>query len=411
MYARLHARVGSESGNVEPESRDQVTGLLTGVKIIDLTANMSGPFATMILAEQGADVVKVEPPGGEIIRRIGTGRGGMSVYFENLNHGKRSIVVDLNAPAGRDVIRRLASTADVVIQNFRPGVIERMGLGPTDLSSSNPQLIYLSISGYGRVGPLADTPAYDHVVQAMSGIAALQEITKEGAPSLVRQGLVDKTTGMAAAQAVTAALLRRCISGAGGSLEISMLDVALHFLWPDGMMNNTCASPTDVQPPISRGFRLTETADGHVSIITVTDRQWSGLLDALCISDPLEGGPESRLRSGGLVMREVGNRLRAMTTDEVTSLLRDHEVPCMPVVPLNEVAVQEQVRAAETLIQRDHPVLGPIVGPRSPVRIIDQEPVVPSAAPLPGAHTEEVLRESGFSSEEIASLRAEALIN
>ena len=387
-----------------------MTELLTGVKIVDLTANMSNLYATMILAEQGADVVKVEPPGGEIIRRIGTGRGGMSVYFENLNHGKRSIVVGLHAPAGPDVIRRLASTADVVIQNFRPGVIERMGLVLTDLCAPNPRLIYLSISGYGRV-VLADTPAYDHVVQAMSGMAALQEITKDGAPSLVRQGLVDKTTGMAAAQAVTAALLRRCMSGVGSSLEISMLDVALHFLWPDGMMNNTCTSPVDVQPPISRGFRLTETADGHVAIITVTDRQWSGLLAALGISDPLEEGPESRLRSGGLVMREVGSRLRAMTTDEVTSLLRNHEVPCMPVVPLDEVAAHEQVRAAGTLIERHHPVLGSIVGPRSPVRIGDQEPVVPSAAPLPGAHTEEVLRENGFSSEEIASLRAGGLIN
>ena len=154
-------------------------------------------------------------------------------------------------------------------------------------------------------------------------MAALQEITKDGAPSLVRQGLVDKTTGMVAAQAITAALLRRCMSGAGSSLEISMLDVALHFLWPDGMMNNTCANPADMQPPIARGFRLTETADGHVSIITVTDRQWSGLLAALCISDPLDEGPESRLRSGGQVMREVGNRLRAMTTDEVTSLFTE----------------------------------------------------------------------------------------
>src|SRR5262245_29575380 len=149
-------------------------GPLAGTRVIDLTSNMSGPLATMVLAEQGADVVKVEPLAGDLIRTVGTGSNGMSAYYANLNRGKRSIAVDLSTTAGTELVRRLASTADVFVQNFRPGVVERMGLGPDDLMPDNERLIYGSISGFGPQGPLATQPAYDHVVQAMSGFATLQ---------------------------------------------------------------------------------------------------------------------------------------------------------------------------------------------------------------------------------------------
>src|SRR6476646_7756822 len=166
---------------------------LAGIRIIDLTTNMSGPLATMVLADQGADVVKVEPPTGDAIRTVGTGHGGMSAYFANNNRGKRSIAIDLTTDAGRDVVRRLTANADVFAQNFRPGVIDRLGLSVESLQAENSRLVCASISGFGSTGPLADAPAYDHVVQALSGFAAIQTAgTTE--PSMVRHGVIDKAT-------------------------------------------------------------------------------------------------------------------------------------------------------------------------------------------------------------------------
>src|SRR4051794_25638736 len=166
---------------------------LAGVRIIDLTSNMSGPLATMVLADQGADVVKIEPPSGDAIRTVGSGHEGMSAYFANNNRGKRSIAIDLSTETGRDIVRRLVAGADVFAQNFRPGVIERLGLDAASLMASNPRLVYASISGFGTDGPLADAPAYDHVVQALSGFAAIQSAgTSE--PSMVRHGVIDKAT-------------------------------------------------------------------------------------------------------------------------------------------------------------------------------------------------------------------------
>ena len=187
---------------------------LAGIRIIDLTTNMSGPLATMVLADQGADVVKVEPPAGDAIRTVGTGHAGMSAYFANNNRGKRSIAIDLTKDAGRDVVRRLTADADVFAQNFRPGVVDRLGLSAQSLQAENPRLVYASISGFGTAGPLADAPAYDHVVQALSGFAAIQTAgTTE--PSMVRHGVIDKATAYTLAQAITAALFQRERTGQG----------------------------------------------------------------------------------------------------------------------------------------------------------------------------------------------------
>src|SRR5690242_3782985 len=193
---------------------------LAGIRIIDLTTNMSGPLATMMLADQGADVVKVEAPAGDAIRAVGTGHDGMSAYFANNNRGKRSIAVDLSNDAGRDLVRRLAADADVFAQNFRPGVVERRGLGADVLMAANPRLVYASISGFGTTGPLADAPAYDHVVQALSGYAAIQS-AGGGEPSMVRHGVIDKATAYALAQAVTAALFQRERTGRGTRIDVS----------------------------------------------------------------------------------------------------------------------------------------------------------------------------------------------
>jgi len=212
----------------------------------------------------------------------------MSAYFANLNRGKRSIAVDLAQPDGRDLVLRLAAGADVFVQNFRPGVVERLRLGPDDVMPVNSGLVYASISGFGNSGPLAGAPAYDHVVQAVSGFAALQSDGVDEA-AMVRQGVIDKATAYSTAQAITAALLARTRSGRGTRIDVSMLDVALAFVWPDGMMNHTCVEPDEVLPPVHRSFKLTPTADGHVSLVTLTAAQWKNLVDALADGD---GGDE-----------------------------------------------------------------------------------------------------------------------
>jgi len=377
---------------------------LAGVRVVDLTTNMSGPLATMVLADQGADVVKVEPPSGDLIRTVGTGHDGMSAYFANVNRGKRSIAVDLATDEGRELVARLAADADVFVQNFRPGVVERMGLGAAPLMAANPRLVHASISGFGTSGPLGTAPAYDHVVQALSGFAALQS---EGASeaSMVRQGAIDKATAYSAAQAITAALLARVRTGRGTRVEVSMLDVAVAFLWPDGMMNHTCLAPDELLPPVSRSFRLTPTADGHVSLVTLTAAQWDGLVQAL-----LEGGgPDlsdtgARMAGGAAIMRQVRQRIASMTTAEVVERLAAADVPCAPVLGLDEIHTHEQVVASGTVRELDHAVLGPIRQPR-PAPCFDG--IAPEAvpwAPRLGQHTLEILDEAGLDPSEVTAL-------
>jgi crotonobetainyl-CoA:carnitine CoA-transferase CaiB-like acyl-CoA transferase len=386
---------------------------LAGTRVIDLTSNMSGPLATMVLADQGADVVKVEPLAGDLIRTVGTGNGGMSAYFANLNRGKRSIAVDLSTDRGADVVRRLSATADVFVQNFRPGVVERLGLDAETLMEANERLIYGSISGFGLVGPLATQPAYDHVVQALSGFAALQALSD--GPDLVRQGAIDKASAYTLAQAITAALLQRVQTGRGVRIDVSMLDVALAFVWPDGMMNHTCIDDVKVLPPVSRSFRTTPTADGHVVLVTLTPKQWDGLVAAILTDPDADTGGDlsdtgARMEGGAAIMRSVREQLRELTTDEVVRRLRDADVPCAPVRSLDEVHLDEQVAASEILEVVDHPVMGAIRQP-APAPLVDgSRPSSGAPAPEVGAHTREVLDEHGFSSADVDALLADGVI-
>lgn len=335
-------------------------GPLSGVRVLDLTMNMSGPFATMLLADQGADVLKIEPPEGDPVRSVGTGRNGMTSYFANLNRNKRSVMVDLSTSAGVELILSMARGADVFVQNYRYGVIERLGLAADRMLGVNPRLVYASITGYGTTGPMAEMPAYDHVIQALSGMAEAQsELT--GLPSMVVHGIVDKTTGYATAQAITAALYRRSATGAGVVLHVSMLDAAIELLWPDGMMNHTCLDDVDVSPPISRSFRVTPTLDGHLALVTVTTRQWNGLLRAILGREATDvGGIAERLRGGAAVMREARQAMAAMTTAEALEKLEAADVPCAPVLSRSDLTNHPQIQASGSTTVIDHQILGRI---------------------------------------------------
>ena len=401
---------------------------LAGVRIIDLTTNMSGPLATMVLAEQGADVVKVEPIAGDLIRSIGTGRGGMSAYFANLNRGKRSIGVDLATAAGRDLVLRLCDDADVFVQNFRPGVVERLGVGPDDVMARNDRLIYASISGFGTEGPLATAPAYDHVVQALAGFCALQG--DDQAASMVKQGVIDKATSYTLAQAITAALLERTRSGAGRRIDVSMLDVALAYLWPDGMMNNTVIDPEKVLPPVARSFRVTPTLDGFVALVTLTSSQWGALVEAL--ADPPDTAADTeddtgdgvtdgvdrpdftdtatRMASGAAIMREVRQKVATMATAEVVERLARANVPCAPVLGLDELHLDPQIVASGSLVEIDHPTMGAIRQPFPAARFDQAVSPLGTPAPTAGAHTREILLAAGLDDGAIDDLAAAGVI-
>jgi crotonobetainyl-CoA:carnitine CoA-transferase CaiB-like acyl-CoA transferase len=388
------------------------TAPLTGIRVVDLTSNMSGPLATMVLADQGADVVKVEPFTGDAIRSVGSGHHGMSAYFANNNRGKRSIAINLSVDEGREIVRQLVTGADVFAQNFRPGVIERLGLGADELQSADPRLIYASISGFGATGPLAGAPAYDHVVQALSGFAAIQS-AGASEPSMVRHGVIDKATAYTLAQAVTAALFDRERTGRGLRVDVSMLDVAIAFLWPDGMMDHTIDEPSSVLPPTSRSFRVSPTADGEVVLVTLTAGQWAGLTAALLDGDGDDTMTDTaeRMKGGAEVMRRVRSVLASMPTDEVVTRLRAADVAVAPVRQLGEVADDPQVVASGTVRAFDHTVLGPVHQPRAAPRFdgaaIDPTP----SAPRLGEHTDEVLREAGWSDADVAVLRADGIVS
>jgi crotonobetainyl-CoA:carnitine CoA-transferase CaiB-like acyl-CoA transferase len=389
-----------------------VTAPLAGIRVVDLTSNMSGPLATMVLADQGADVVKVEPPTGDAIRTVGTGHDGMSAYFANNNRGKRSIAINLSVEAGRDIVRRLVGGADVFAQNFRPGVIERLGLGADELQAADPRLIYASISGFGTSGPLADAPAYDHVVQALAGFAAIQSVGASE-PSMVRHGVIDKATAYTFAQAVTAALFDRERTGRGRRIDVSMLDVAIAFLWPDGMMDHTVDEPSSVLPPTSRSFRVSPTLDGQVVLVTLTAAQWAGLTAALLGDDGDDAMADTaeRMKGGAEVMRRVRSVIASMPTDEVVARLRAADVAVAPVRQLDQVAHDPQVVASGTVRAFDHAVLGPVHQPRA-APLFDGAATDPTPnAPRLGEHTDEILREAGCSDSDIETLRADGVVS
>jgi crotonobetainyl-CoA:carnitine CoA-transferase CaiB-like acyl-CoA transferase len=379
-------------------------GPLSGFRIVDLTENMAGPMATMVLGDQGADVVKVESLWGDQIRRTGSGRGGMAAYFANLNRSKRSIALDLRRPEGQAVLERLFDGADVVVHAYRPAAARKLGIDRSRVRTPERNgLVYCEIVGFGRDGPLAGRAVYDHVVQALSGFASLQSDPGTGAPSLVRQGVVDKATGLTVAQAVTAALLRRTRTGVGESIAVTMLDVALNFLWPDGMMNNTALEVTDIRPPAANTYRLTRTKDGHIALMVLTEDQWAALHPALDLEPPGERTYPERLR-------EARERLAHMPTAEAIEALTAHDVPCAPVLSLEEVPFHPQVVANEALEIFDHPVLGPIRQPVPAPRLEGMELKDLRSAPNLGEHSLQVLEECGYESAEIEALVASQVV-
>ena len=384
-------------------------GPLDGIRVIDLTSMISGPLATMMLGDQGADVLKVEAPGGgDHTRAAANRRGGMSASFLNNNRNKRSVILDLKAEAGRAALLRLAAGADVFVQNFRPGVADRIGVGEAAIRAVSPAVVYVSISGFGEAGPYAAKPVYDPLVQAVSGLATVQAGSDEERPRLVRTILPDKLTGIVAAQAIAAALFARSRTGEGQHVRLSMLEAVTAFLWASDMGSQTFVGD-DLPQQDAASFTdlIYETADAPISVAVQSDREWTALTHALGREDWLD---DPRFRTPGLRQQHINERLaltqaalRTRPASDWLDRLTAAGVPCAPVLTRTATLTHPQLVENGIVLELDHPAAGRIRAGRPAARFSATAQSIRAGAPGYGEHTAQALREAGLSEAEIAA--------
>jgi crotonobetainyl-CoA:carnitine CoA-transferase CaiB-like acyl-CoA transferase len=391
-------------------------GPLDGIKIIDCAAYITGPFATMLLADQGAEVIKIEPLGiGDVMRHLGTSRGGISTLFAGCNRGKRSLALNLREDRGLEIVHALVSEADVFVQNFRPGVAERIGIGEEKLRSLAPSLVYVSLSAFGPDGPWSGKPAFDHVVQAAAGVADVQADLETGEPRFVQNAVVDKVTALTTSQAITSALFHRARTGEGQMIELSMLSAALQFMWPDGMARDTLLGDgVNLQPALSNAYRMIELKDGHIAVAAITQDQIHGVMRAIGRPEFIED--ERFCTLNALVAnleeftRETEAAARELTVAECLANLEREDVPCAPVLATSDVVSHPQVEAQGIVEEFDHPTMGRMRSPRPAPRF--SKSTVGGARPAPalGEHGDAILAEIGINEAECADLRAKGIV-
>ena len=389
-------------------------GPLHGVRVLDLSVMISGPLAGMMLADQGADVIKVESPGiGDFMRYLGSAKGGMTGIFLNNNRGKRSLVVDLKKPEGVEVLKKLVATSDVVIQNFRPGAVERLGISYDDLNAINPDLIYVSISGYGPDGPASGQRVYDNVIQGASGLASVQVDPQTGTPSLFRTLLCDKVTSLKAAQAVTAALYARQVGHARGQhIVLAMLDAAVAFLWPDSAMDAVLLDDDATRTPtIAQNYAVTKMKDGYASIGVVSDAEFAALCEAYerpdLATDERFATMFARTANASELVPLMVQMAADRNVDEFMERAHECGVPASKIVDITELPVQPQVVNNAIFVERDHPVAGRVREPRPAARFSNTPSRVGDPAPMPGQHSDEIVTELGL---DASALRAAGII-
>ena len=388
-----------------------MAGPLSGVRVVEMTSTVSGPLAGMVLADQGADVIKVEPPMfGDTCRYLGSTRAGMGGMYAVLNRNKRALALDLKDETQKTVLLDLIDTADVLLENYRPGVLARQGLGYDVLAERNPGLVYVSITGYGPDGPYENRRVYDPLIQATVGMAATQG-DLSGRPENVRTIMFDKVTGLTAAQAITAALFQRSRTGRGQHLPVSMLDSALYYTWPDVMWSRTLQGEgTSYSGELADYFHILATKDGYVSVILIQDDSlqlmavWRGSEVHL---DPRFSTLADRLANRDAFIAAMEEILADVSTEEVCQMLDAFGIPVAAVNPLDRVHEDPQVVQQGSLVETVHPEIGAMRLPRPPARFEGQA----STGSFPerhaafiGGHTREILEELGADEALIAGL-------
>jgi crotonobetainyl-CoA:carnitine CoA-transferase CaiB-like acyl-CoA transferase len=384
------------------------TGPCAGLTVLDLSTMISGPMAGQILGDLGADVIKLEAVEGDTLRAVRPHHKGLGAYFSQYNRSKQSIAVDLKSDEGRQLARDLARKADILIENFRPGVSERLGLGYEDVSNGNPALIYLSIKGFGEDGPYRDQPAYDMVIQALVGFMPFQG--EAGNPEPIRNAVVDKVAAMSGAMSVLAALVERgCNGGRGQKVIVKMLDAWAAFVSQEVMKNHTFSDP-GVEPHGNRNpYRVFDTSDGKVMGFILQDNQFRGICAALSrvelLVDPRFATPGDRLANVEAMYDELGSSISELTTEEFLARTRKNEVPMARVNSFEQFLDDPQARHNRIVQTLVDPELGDIstlnfyaTFGRTPVELNVR-------APKLGEHTDEILRLAGRTADEINSLK------
>ena len=394
---------------------------LDGIRVLDLSRVMAGPYCASMLADAGAEVIKVEIPGaGEDSRHIGpfaeSEKGRVSAYFMVLNRGKRSITLDLKSPRGLDLLKKLAAKSDVLIENFRPGAASRLGIGYEALAAINPRLVYASITGFGQTGPLASRPAYDLVIQAMSGLMSVTGFP-DGPPTAVGDSIGDVTTGMFAAWGITTALVGRAQTGRGQHIDVAMLDSMFSMLLTVlAKRLYTGDEPGRVgnRHPVTYPVDCFRAKDGHVVMVAISDAAFAKLMQGIgrpeLIEDPRFRRNADRSAHEGELRAILQAWMTFRTRDEIQAALDAADVPCGPVWSIAEVAASEHIAARGMILDPGHPRLAAAPLVRQPV-VFDGEKSETARAPLLGEHTDAVLRAVlGLGAAEIESLRRDRVI-
>ncbi|MEG9862844.1 MAG: CoA transferase [Parvularculales bacterium] len=376
-------------------------GPLEGVSVLDLTSMVSGPMGAMMLADQGAEVIKVEPVHGEQLRHMAPPHNGVNAPFYSCNRGKKSLAVDLKSDEGKEILMKMVAGADVFMQNFRPGAIDRMGFGEEVLRAINKKLIYVSISGFGNKGPYAQSRVYDPVIQALSGATDIQADRESGRPQMFRIIIADKVTALTQMQAITAALYARANTGQGQHVRLSMLDAMLAFFWPEGMSGLVFGEHEfDVRKLQGTQDLIYKAKDRYITAGAISDSEWSGMCRALKREDWLDD-ERFNTAAGRVANSPERKRLTALEiekwdSEEILARFQAEGVPCAPLLDRMELMEHEQILANGSIDRTVYDGFGEVRQAR-PAAQFDKTPSgIARPAPKLGEHSREILTALGY---------------
>lgn len=396
---------------------DTSHGPLAGVRMLDLATAIAGPFAGSLLADQGAEVIKVETPGmGDILRYVGASRNGVSAIYQMTNRGKRCIALNLKHPDGLGVLRELVARSDILLHNFRPGVAERLGIDYETLRTVNPELIYVSITGFGDQGPAAHKRAYDNVIQAFSGLAYNQADAATGEPVQNYQAIADKLTALTAAQAIGSALYARSRGRGGQHIRLNMVDSVVHFLWMDAAGTASFLEEgADPGVQVAKGVPLIRFKNGWAQAAPLSDAEFFGMCRAFGVEvgdDPRFATVVARAQNREAVrelMQDIYTRTAEMDVDEGVRRMEAEDVPCAKAMRVEELPGEPQMQAMQSFVEFDHPRAGRLREPRSAARFQGTPEGVGHPSPALGEHTDAILDELGLR-QRTAALREDGAV-
>ena len=390
-------------------------GPLEGVKIIDLTSMISGPMGAMILADQGAEVIKVEPLAGEQLRHMAAPHNGVNAPFYSCNRGKKSLAIDLKSEEGKEVLLKLVKESDVFMQNFRPGTTDRMGFGYEELKKINPNLIYLSISGFGNEGPYAQSRVYDPVIQALSGATDIQADRDSGMPKMFRIVIADKVTSLTASQAVSSALYAREKTSEGQHIKLSMLDSVVAFFWPEGMTGLVFKdNEFDVRKLQGSQDLIYKTRDRYITAGAVSDAEWIGMCNALDIKELIEderfATSAARVVNAEERKKITGKEINKWHSEEILGRFQAEGVPSAPLLDRMELMNHEQIIANQTILREKYEGFGEVRQARPAAIFEGTHSKIKRPAPKLGEHSKEILDYLNVSEENQRSMVKEGKV-